>query len=220
MKTSNDHIRIGRSSPRENRCDSYGDRIENRCKEQSIRATRVLDLAELVVLAHYLAYSTLRLAYLGAQSPINYALLLHAVFGTAAAAARRGRSTSGGTQARRADASNENAPRSGWSHATCRSSCSRPRSFDFWRWISRGCLQRTQRHARRGYDTHLYFRLHAAQARQHRKYPRRRHSGGDSANDRLGSCARSNRGRGMESFRDPPVVAVTAFLRDSLDVPR
>ncbi len=55
---------------------------------------------------------------------------------------------------------------------------------------------------------------------QHREYPRRRRSWGDSANDRLGGGARNNRGGDMESLRDPPVVAVAAFLRDSLDVPR
>jgi heme o synthase len=51
--------------------------------------TRVLDLAELVKarLTLLVLFTTAAGFYLGAQSPINYAVLFHVVFGTAAAAA-------------------------------------------------------------------------------------------------------------------------------------
>ncbi len=62
--------------------------------------------------------------------------------------------------------------------------------------------------------------LHSAKARQHCEHRGRRNSGRNPTDDRLGGCARKYRRGGMESVCDSFFVAVAAFLRHRLDVPR
>jgi len=138
--------------------------------------------------------------YLGSRSSVDYAALFRVVFGTAAAAA--GAAALNQWWERKADA---------LMHRT------RMRPVPAGRMRPAEALALGLVFSIFGV---CYLRLYAAQTRQHGEHGCWCDPGRAPASDRLGSSRWSNRRRRMESFRNSFAMAITAFLRHCLDVPR
>ena len=192
----------------------------------SIAASRhslVSDLAELVKarLTLLVLLTTAVGFYLGAEPPINYKALFQTVFGTAAAAA--GAAALNQWWERRADAlmqRTKTRPIPAGRMAPLQALVARCRLIGFRRRLPGDRLQRAQRGADGNYHRDLHFCLHSAEAHQHGEHGCWGYSGGDTADDRLGGCARGHWSWRVESFRYRVFVADAAFLRHRVDVPR
>src|SRR5436305_7475228 len=163
------HLNRKEESRCENRCDSYGDRIENRCKEQSIRAYPCARFGGAGQSSAHITCSAHHCGRFLSWSAIADQLrrIVSRCVWDSSSGCRRGRAQPVvGTQARRADVSNENAAGSSRPHATRRSVYARCCSFNFWRWLSRACQQRAQCRARGCHDPRLHLRLHPAKTHQ------------------------------------------------------
>ena len=68
------------------------------------------------------------------------------------------------------------------------------------------------------HDHHLYFWLHAIEARQHVQHGAWRGAGRTATDDRLGGSPRKLERRRLDVIRDPVFLAAAALFRDRLDV--
>ena len=196
--------------------------VEN-AKHAFARTRLIVDLFELVKarLTSLVLLTTAVGFYLGSEPSVDYAALFRVVFGTAAAAA--GAAALNQWWERKADALMHRTrmrPVPAGRMRPGRSAHAWPCLLDLWSWLSCAGLQRTERDSRCDHDHNLHLRLYAAQASQHGEHGCWCHPGCHPASDWLGSGSGSNRRRSMEPFRNSFAMAIAAFLRHCLDVPR